>query len=146
MGSLNASGVLVVPKQNAGWRSHGRNIIVTSGTNVHAQASVRAPGVRGVPVWARSLADFGTQSSPAIDSFMRLNGLVKHTESVDKTVVERVIGGVAPDANNQPEIALINVTTKRHDHRGNKIAEQDTHQDAVLDRVSNESERPGGEI
>jgi hypothetical protein len=146
MGSLNSSGVLVVPKQNAGWRSHGRNIVVTSGTNPYGQASVRAPGVRGVPTYARDSGSFGTQSTPAVESFLHLTRLVKHTESVGDTTVNRILGQVVPDSGNQPEIALIDITTKRMDHRGNKIAEQDTHQDALLRRISNEAERPGGEI
>ncbi|TFH25939.1 hypothetical protein E4G67_00030 [Candidatus Bathyarchaeota archaeon] len=145
MGSLNAPGILVVSKQNVGWRSLGRNIVVTSGTNPYQQASVRAPGIMGVPADARSAADFGTQSTPATESFLQM-GFVKHTESVDDTTVKKVLGDIAPDAGNQPEIALINTTTKREDHRGNRIVEQDTRQDTVLRRISNEGTRPGGEI
>lgn len=146
MGSLNASGIPVVPKQNVGWRSLGRNIVVTSGTNPHQQASVRSPGIRGVPAYARSLADFGTQSSPAVESFLHLKRFVKHTESVGDTTVKTVLGQVPVTSGNQPELALIDITTKRDDHRGNRVVEQDTAQDTILRRIRNDSERPGGEI
>jgi hypothetical protein len=146
MGSLNASGIQVVSKQNVGWRSYGRNIAVTSGTNPHQQASVRAPKICGVPAYARTSGSFGTQSTPATESFLRLSRFVKHTESVDDTVVNRVIGQIAPDSGNQPEIALLDITTKRDDHRGNRIVEQDTRQDTILRRIRNDSTRPGGEI
>lgn len=146
MGSLNASGVSVVPKQYVGWRSYGRNIAVTSGTNVHQQASVRATPVIGVPAYARASGDFGTQSTPATESFLRQNPMVKHTESVDDTTVKRVLGQVPITSGNQPELALIDITTKRDDHRGNRVVEQDTEQDAILRRIRNDSVRPGGEI
>lgn len=146
MASLNASGIPVVPKQNAGWRSLGRNIIVTSGTNVHQQASVRAQGVQGTPAYARDAADFGTQSTPTTESFLHLPRQVKHAESVNDTTVKRVLEQVPVTSGNQPELALINVTTKHKDHRGNRIVEQDTIQNIVLQRTRNDSVRPGGEI
>lgn len=146
MGSLNASGIAIVPKQNVGWRSLGRNIIVTSGTNVHQQASVRTPGVQGVPAYARSAADFGTQSTPATESFLALPRGVKHSESVDDTTVTRILEKIPVGSGSQPELALIDITTKRNDHRGNRVVEQDTVQDTILRRLENTSERPGGEI
>lgn len=146
MASLNASGVPVVPKQLVGWRSHGRNIAVTSGTNVHQQASVRNPIVQGVPAYARASGDFGTQSTPAVESFLRQGAFVKHAESVDDTTVKTVLGTVPPSSGTQPEIALLDITTRRDDHRGNRVAEQVTDTDTIRRRVRNDSVRPGGEI
>lgn len=146
MGSLNASGVPVVPKQYVGWRSYGRNIAVTSGANVHQQDSVTLAPVIGVPAYARSSGSFGTQSTPATESFLHQSRMVKHTESVDDTTVKRVLEQIPVTSGNQPELALIDITTKREDHRGNRIVEQDTQQDAVLRRISNSGTIPGGEI
>jgi hypothetical protein len=146
MASLNASGVPVVAKQNAGFRSYGRNVAVTTNLNPFGQNSVRSATISGVPASERSLADFGTQSSPAVESFLRHASFVKHTESVGDTTVDRITGTVPPSSGTQPEIALLDITTKREDHRGNRIVEQETAGDTVLRRISNNSVRPGGEI
>jgi len=146
MASLNASGVLVVAKQNAGFRSYGGNIVVTTNLNPFGQNSVRSATISGVPVSERSVASFGTQSSPAVESFLRLANLVKHTESVTDTVTDRITGTIPPDSGTQPEIALLDITTKRDDHRGTRIVEQETAGDTILRRIRNDSVRPGGEI
>lgn len=146
MASLNASGVPVVAKDNVGWRSYGQNIVATRSLNPFGQLSERVATVTGVPVGERSLADFGTQSTPAKESFLRKTNLVKHTESVTDTTVNTIIGGVPADSGNQPEIALLDITTKRDDHRGNRVVEQETAGDTILRRIENDSVRPGGEI
>lgn len=148
MASLNApGGPVVVPKQLVGFRSYGRNIAITSGTNVHAQSSVRATPVNGVPAYARASGDFGTQSSPATESFIRLrDGLIKHTESVGDTVVQLISGTVPVDGNTQAEIALSGVAPLRKHHTGARIVEQNTITDEVVRRISNVGETPGGEI
>ena len=146
MASLNASGVLVVAKQNAGFRSYGRNIVVTTNLNPFGQNSVRSATISGVPVSERSGASFGTQSSPAVESALRQGGFVKRAESVNDTVIDRTLGTIVPDAGTQPEIALLDITTKRDDHRGTRIVEQETAGDTILRRIRNDSVRPGGEI
>lgn len=146
MASLNASGVPVVAKQNVGLRSYGRNVAVTTNLNPFGQNSIRSAAVSGVPVSERSAADFGTQSSPAVDSFLRHASFVKHTESVDDSVVARITGTVPLSSGTQPEIALLDITTKRDAHSGNRVIEQETAGDTILRRISNESVRPGGEI
>ena len=146
MASLNASNVPVVTKQLAGFRSYGRNIAITTNLNPFGQDSVRSATVSGVPVDERALADFGTQSSEAKDSVLHQGGFVKHAESVEDTTIDSFIGTIAPDAGTQPEIALFNTTTKRSDHRGNRIVEQETADDTLIRRISNDSIRPGGEV
>ncbi len=146
MASLNASGVPVVAKQYAGFRQYGRNIVVTTNLNLHGQNSVRSATISGVPPSERSAAAFGTQSTPAVDSFLRQGGFVKQAESVGDTTVARVLGDIPPASGSQPEIALLDVTTKRYDHRGNRIVEQETAGDTVLRRISNEGTIPGSEI
>ena len=146
MASLNASGVPVVAKQNAGFRSYGRHIAVTTNLNPFGQNSIRSATVSGVPVSERSAASFGTQSSPAVESFLRQANFVKHTESVGDTVVDRITGTIPPSLGTQPEIALLDITTRRDAHTGNRVVEQDTAGDTILRRISNDSVRPGGEI
>jgi hypothetical protein len=146
MASLNASGVPVVAKQYAGFRSYGRNIAITTNLNLHGQNSVRSATISGVPASERVAADFGTQSTPATESFLRQGGHVKHAESVGDTTTATILGTVPPASGSQPEIALLDVTTKRDDHRGNRIGEQETAGDTLLRRIENTSTRPGGEI
>ena len=146
MASLNASGVPVVAKQNVGFRSYGRHIAVTTNLNPYGQNSIRSATVSGVPVSERSAASFGTQSSPAVDSFLRHASFVKHTESVGDTTVDRIMGTVPPSSGTQPEIALLDVTTKRQAQTGNRIVEQETAEDTILRRIKNDSVRPVGEI
>jgi len=137
MGSLNASGVPVVPKQRLSIVSMGQDVAITSGVAPHGAASVKLANVRGVPVHERAAADFGTQSSSAVDSFLRLGGLVKHAESVDDATVAVIIGGVPAEA--EPAELV-----RRSAHTGSRIVIGRTDTDAVIDRKLNTSERPGG--
>lgn len=146
MASLNAVGIPVVQKQLASFRSYGGNIAITTNLNPFGQDSVRTATVSGIPAAERSVASFGTQSEPAEKSTLRHADFVKRTESIGDTTESRVIGGVAPDAGNQPEIALLDITTRHVDHRGERVVEQDTATDTVISRSKNTSERPGGEI
>lgn len=144
MGSLNASGVPVVPKQYVGYRSYGRNIIETSGSNPYGQRSARTAEVLGVPAIERSGAAFGTQSTPATESFLKQGDFVKHTESVNDTTTARILEDVPVSSGSQPELALIEKTVLRQDHRGNRIVEQKTDKDLVVNRQLNDSVRPPG--
>lgn len=144
MASLNAPGIPVVPKQLVGFRSYGRNIAVTSGTNVHAQASVTLPVVRGVPAYARASGDFGTQSNDAKESTLHQSRFVKVAESIDDTLVSRTLGQIAPDSGNQPEIALKDITQRWVGHQGGRIVIQRSDTDTILSRERNDSVRPGG--
>lgn len=146
MASLNASGIPVVSKRGLSFRGYGRNIIGTENLNPFGQDSVRIVTIWVPPAPERSAADFGTQSSPAEESFLRHASFVKHAESVTDTTTDRILGGVAPDSGTQPEIALFNITTIHDDHRGGRIVEGDTAADSVIRRVSNIGVRPGGEI
>lgn len=144
MASLNAPGISVVSKQLVSFRSYGRNIAVTSGTNVHAQASVRLPVVQGVPAYARASGDFGTQSSDAKESTFHQLRFVKVAESIDDTLVNRTLGQIAPDSGNQLEIALKDITQRWNDHQGGRIVIQRSDTDTILSRERNDSVRPGG--
>jgi len=137
MGSLDASGVPVVPKQRLSIASYGRDVAITSGTSPHGAASTKLTNVQGVPPYARSAADFGDQSSPAVDSFLRLGGLVKHAESVDDTTVAVILGGV-------PASGVPASGDLRSAHTAHRIVINDMPTDEVVARKLNTSERPGG--
>ena len=143
MASLNASGVSVVPKQNVGWRSYGRNIAVTSGSNPYGQDSISLAVVEGVPAYARASVDFGTQSTPVVDSFLREGGLVKHAESVDDTVVARILAEVPITSGNQPEVALKPITQRSVNHNNNKLVIRESERDGLVSREDNQGFTPG---
>jgi hypothetical protein len=137
MGSLDASGIPVVPKQLLSIVSYGRDVAITSGTAPHGQDSVKLANVRGVPPHARSAADFGDQSSPAVDSFLKLARLVKHAESEDDTTVARISGTIP--ASGSPANGDL-----RSAHTQNRIVINQMETDQVVARKLNTSERPGG--
>jgi len=146
MASLNASGIPVVTKRNIGLRSYGRHVVVTDNLNPFGQDSARSATISGVPVSERTLASFGTQSSPAIESFLKSDKVVKHTNSLTDSVTNRVSGSIPPGSGTQPEIALIDITVLRQDHRGDRIVEQNTLSNSVVKRTSNAGTTPGSEI
>lgn len=146
MASLNAPGVPVVSKLNTALRSYSKNIALTTNLNPYGQNSVRAIAVTGVPPEERTAASFGTQSSPAKESFLRMTNFTKHTESETDTTVAQITGSVPVDANSQAEIALIEEHTRHEAHLGTQIVEKETVGDTEVRRISNVGERPGGEI
>jgi hypothetical protein len=137
MGSLDASGVPVVPKRRLSIISYGRDVAITSGTAPHGAASTKLANVQGVPPYARTAAAFGDQSTPAVDSFLKLAGLVKHAESEGDTTVAKISGGVP--ASGSPTNGEL-----RAAHTQDRVVINRMDTDQVVDRKLNTSERPGG--
>lgn len=142
MGSLNSPGIPIVTKQLVSHRSLGRNIAVTSGINPYGHESRRGPIESGCDEYSRSLALYGTQSTPAIDSVVSEGRFIKQYRSDEDAVVSRDLGQVPLTSGNNPEINLKPVSQRHAAHRGNRVVVQDSSDDTLVEREQNTSVRP----
>jgi len=145
MGSLHASGVPVVPKQNVGFRRYGRYTVVGSGTNPHGAnnqelPTIKEPESQFLPGYSKGMVS-GVYD-PDFYSTANMYPPVKVYDSVTDSLISRNGSGIAPASGAQPEIGLKPVSQNFSFHAGNRIVTQNSDQDAVLTRAPASGFRP----
>lgn len=152
MGSLNSAAISVVSKDNKTIRNQGGSIVTTRLNDAQTgPTSSKTSTTFNPDVVFRSEAELGTQPDENIAqrSTVRLGGLEKIATSDDASLshglINRFIGGVAPDENNQPEIGLKGVSQNSSYHTGNRIVVRNSDDDGLISREDNASVRPPGE-
>lgn len=145
MGSLNSSGVPVVPKQNVGFRRYGRYTVVGSGTNPHGANNYELPTIKEsepqfLPGYTKGMIS-GIYSQ---DFYSTVNMFppVKIYDSVTDSGILRNGSGIAPASGAQPEIGLKPVSQNFSFHTGARIVTANSDQDAVLSRAPSSGFRP----
>jgi hypothetical protein len=149
MGSLNAPGSIpIVDKQNASWRNEGGALTTVSGLSVQSgPTSSKISTLNDPQQQNRSAASFGTNADEVKVQYSALClGVGKKITtsddaSLDGGTVSLNTGKVAPDAGNQPEIALKSVSQKSTYHTGNRLVVRNLNIDVV--RNSSDGFTPG---
>lgn len=137
MGSISASGIPVVHKQQLNIYSLGGKIAIASGVAAHSPEFSKLDNVAHVPEWARSLADFGTQPTGVDQATMHGLDMVKRTNSERDAEIDTILGGIPASG----EVAAEKRTSV---HTGNKVVVNDVSAESIVGRKDNTSERPGG--
>ena len=151
MGSLNAPGAIdIVTKQNASWRNEGGAIVTTSGLFPQTgPTSVKPVTLIDPQPQNRSAASFGTNADEDLTrlSTLCINPGKKVTTSDDASLDEGTIslntGKVAPDADNQPEIALLPVSQRSTYNLGATVVVRNSADNSLVERNSNQGFTPG---
>ncbi len=135
MGSLNASGIPVVAKQNANVWNIGRSSIVSSGIPqaVHDSKLRKAT----TPSYARTSAELGTQPSGSIvqRTVVQVGHPQKITESINDTLIVRKGARYIPSASIEEEIALKAISQRSVRHTGNRVTVHND--DGLVERKGN---------
>ncbi len=142
MPSIDAPGsVPVVDRQNASFRNEGGSLTIVSGLpSQTGPTSAKVATILLPQGHDRSAAEFGTQPDRVTTQYSTLciNPTKKVATSdevrLNDGVISRESGKVAPDAGNQPEIALKPVSQRSTYNTGGRIVIRNSDDDSLVAR------------